>query len=319
MFPKFNTLALKADESAFFARELEHVQNRSMEKIYQTLVAQQLIPVSTEAPEWADVISYEQWDRTGMAKIIANFADDLPKVSVFAELFSSNIRSIGAAYGYTVDDVRKSIGLNKNLPQRKANAARWEIEYLIDNIAWFGDETYNIKGLLTNANITKSAAPDGAGGVTTWVEGTTPKTPTEILADMNDLVTSVTTVTKGALAPDTMLLPLTSYNHIATTARSATSDTTILQFFLNNSPYIKNVQPVPLFDNMPITLVGGADSTRVMVVYLRDEDALTLEIPMFFKPHPVQERNLEFTINNEAKTGGVIVYQPLSVAVLEGI
>jgi len=318
-FPRIDTRLLHKDESIFFARELEFVKRKIYEKVYMTLKAQQLIPVSTEVPPWVDVITYQQWDQHGIAKIIANYADDLPKVKVSAQTFSSNVRGMGDAYDYTIQDIRQSIALNKNLPSRLASAARWEVEFLLDNIAWFGDEIFGIKGLLTNENITKSAAPDGAGTVTTWVEGTTPKTPTEILADMNNLVTSITTVTKGAMEPDTLLLPLTSFNHIATTARSTTSDTTILQFFKNNTPYITAVEPVPLFDNMPIDLVGGADSNRIMVAYSRNEDALTFEIPLFFTQHPVQERNLTFVINCEARTGGVIVYQPLSVAVLEGI
>ena len=41
-----------------------------------------LVPVSSEAPEWAETVTERIYDMVGMAKVIANYADDLPRADV---------------------------------------------------------------------------------------------------------------------------------------------------------------------------------------------------------------------------------------------
>src|SRR5690554_6770859 len=64
---------LDANESVFFARELEYVKSRSYDKKYAELKARLLIPVSSEAEAWADAIVYESYDQVGAAKLIAGY------------------------------------------------------------------------------------------------------------------------------------------------------------------------------------------------------------------------------------------------------
>ena len=73
-----STGRLDANESIFFARELEYVKSKAYDVKYPANNALALFPVSTEADAGADYISYESYDMIGMAKIIANYADDLP-------------------------------------------------------------------------------------------------------------------------------------------------------------------------------------------------------------------------------------------------
>lgn len=323
MKEKIQSVNLDANESAFFARELEHIKARTYDKLYPEYKAQRLIPVETDAGSGAESITYRQFDSVGVMKIIANYADDLPRADVMGAEFTTPIRGLGGSYGYSVQEVRNAQQAGRPLTQRKANAVRQAYEQIVNRIAWFAraaDGIYGgLTGLLYAPNITTATAHTGAGsGKIRWDDG---KTPDEILKDLNDVVTNMVDLTKGVEVPDTILLPIVQYSHIATTARSATSDTTILQFFLNNNPVIRTVEWVnELKDVSPLpSAPGGAGTGDLLVCYRRSTDKLGLQIPQMFEQFPAQERNLEFVIPSHARNGGVIVYYPLSVSVLEGI
>lgn len=305
-----NSPRLDADQTVFFARELEHVKAKSYDVRYAELKARSLIPVSNEAGPGAESITYYQYDMFGVAKIIGTYAKDLPRADVRGKKFTSPVETVATSYGYTLQDIRAAAMANKPLEQRKANAARRAFEQTVNTIALFGNSAYNLPGFLSNANIPNAAvANDGDGATTTW----STKTPDQILRDMNALVNGIVKLTKGAEVPTTLLLPVDQYTMIASTARSPNSDTTILEYFLDNNPFIKEVDWVN-------ELAGaGTGSTDLMVAYKRDPDAMTLEIPQEYEQLPVQEVGLEFLVPCHGRIGGCIMYYPLSASFGYGI
>ena len=148
-----------------------------------------------------------------------------------------------------------------------------------------------------------------------WIE----KTPDEILSDLNDGVTDIIELTNGVEVPDTILLPIAQLALIQKTRLAAGTDTTILQFFLANNPSITRIEWVVTLKAVNPLPSGDVGTKDVMVVYRRDPDKLTLEIPQPYEQFPAQERNLEFIIPTHSRCGGVIIYYPLSVSVVEGI
>jgi hypothetical protein len=317
MFERF--VNLDARESIFFARELEHVKSATYDILYPELKMQTFIPVSYEAGPAAEAIIYQQFGAIGIAKVISNYGDDLPRVDVVAAEFPIPVRTIGDSYGYNVQEIRASAATNKNLPVKKAAAARRAIEKKIDDIALSARPTDGVNaglcGLLYHANTTKGTVAT-RGGHVTWAD----KTPTEILADMNAAVSDMITLTKGVEIPDSMLLPIDQWSKVSTSPLQAGSDTTILQFFLKNNPSIKNVDWLAqLKDVNPVPSTGVAANTNCMVVYKRDPMKLTLEIPAPFEQLDPQADGLEYVVPCLARCAGVLIYYPLSVAVYEGI
>jgi len=313
---------LDANESAFFARELEFVKARTYDKRYPEYKAQALIPVSTEAGAGAESITYRQFDSVGLMKLIANYADDLPRADVYGAEFTSPVRSLGGSYGWNLQEIRNGQMSGRPLSTRKAEAARLAYEQTVNRLAWYAraadGKSSGLNGFLHNANITKKTAPNNAGDTSRkWVD----KTADEILLDLNNGVNDIIELTKGVEIPDTVLLPIKQYTHIATTPRSATSDTTILEFFLRNNPNITSVEWVnELKDVSPKPSdPTGSGTCDCMIVYKRDPIKLTLELPQMFEQLPVQERGLEYIVPTHARIGGVIVYYPLSIAIVEEI
>jgi len=299
---------LDAGESAFFARELEYVKRKTYDQKLKQLKAKMLIPVSNEAPSGIGEITWRRYDAVGIAKIISDYAKDFPRVDIYGTEETAKVHGIGAAYGYSIIEIRRSRLVGKRLEQRRATAARRSVEEKSDSVAWNGDPDYGIQGLIDYPGITEYTVPNPGSG-TEFIN----KEPLEILADLNGIVTAVVSVTNGVESPDTLILPVDQFELINNTPIGDNADKTILTFFLENSRHINTVEWV-------VELAGaGAGGTDRMMVYTRDEDHLTLEIPQPFEQFPVQQRAMEFEIMCHEETGGVIVYYPQAVAYADGI
>jgi len=308
---------LDANEGVFFARELEHVKAQSYDVQYPELTATKNIPVSSEAGPGAETITYQQYDSVGFAKIISNYATDLPRVDLKGKEFTAKVKSIGASYGYSIQDIRAARMAGKPLEQRKANAVRRANDQEVNRIAYFGDSAHGLVGLINHPNITSSTLPtDGTLNVTT--AGTAAaakfinKTPAQVLRDLNGMVAKVLELTQNVERPDTLTLDHETHADLSTRPRSDNSDTTILEFFLKNSPYVKNVEVVPELNG------AGTGDTNVVMMYKKSPDKLTLEIPQPFEQFPPQAEGLEFVIPCHSRCAGVIVYYPLSIIKAEG-
>lgn len=306
-----------ANEGVFFARELESVKAQTYDVKYPELTATRIIPVSTAAGPGAESITYHQYDAVGFAKIIANYATDLPRVDLKGKQFTSKVKSVGDAYGYSIQDIRAARTAGKPLEQRKANAARRAIDQEINRIGYFGDENNGLNGFINHPNITSYTLPtDGTlNGTTAGTAAAAKfvnKTPDQVLRDLNGMSAKVLELTQNVEQPNTLLLDHVTHADLSSRPRSANSDTTILEFFLKNSAYIKNVEIVPELNG------AGTGGVNVCMMYNKNEDKLTLEIPQPFEQFPPQPKGLEFEIPCHARCGGVIVYYPLSIIKAEG-
>lgn len=316
MSEQINSINLDANQTVFFARELERIKSGTYDVQYPQLKAMSLIPVSMEAGNGAESITYQQFDKLGMAKVIANYADDIPRADIKGKEFTSPIRSLAASYGYNVQEIRAAQFAGRNLQARKAEAARRAVEQEINNIAWYGNAENNLLGLVNNPNITRVAAPLNAGATSTlWAN----KTPDEILEDMYEVSHSIVELTNGVEIPNTLILPIAQYNIARRTRLSTASDTTIMEYFLANNGYITRIEWVNELVGAGLGVDAVAAGGDVMIAYDNNPMKLTLEVPQAFEQFPAQERNLEFVINCHSRIGGVIVYYPLSVAIMEGI
>jgi len=307
-----NFKMMDAVGGAFFQRELELIKAQSYDVLYADLPARNLFPVSNEGGFAITSITYRSYDKVGAAKLINNYAKDLPRVDVGGKEITIPVKDLGASYGYNIKEIAASQSTGRSLDQIRANAVRRAIEESINEIAFNGNADAGLPGFLSNPNIPSVTVVNGAGGTPQW----TTKTPDEILFDVNDLFGDIFENTKMKERADTLLLPPTNWNYIASTPRASNSDTTILQWLVQNSPFLSSTDSV-----IPVNeLVGaGTAGVNIMVAYTRRPDKLQLEIPgelQFFAP---QEQGLEFVIPTMESIAGVNLYYPLSAAIAEDI
>lgn len=306
---------LDAAETVFFARELESKAARSYDVIKAPLKAFELFPVDTSDGPGCETISYKQFDQTGIAKIIGNYADDLPRANVKGKEFFAKVKSVGNSYGYSLQEIRAAQFANRPLDQMQANAAARAQREKWNRIAFYGDAEYDLQGFLTNVNIPEGTVVAGAALGTAW----STKTPDEIIKDVNEMINSVIALTNGAEQVNTVAMPIAQYTLINTTPRSATSDTTILQFLQNSHPGVEFMWANEL-DSAQLAANGVTRFTGdVMMAYRRDPEVVQLKMPVLFETLPVQEKGLEYEIPCHSRIGGVVVRYPLAAVFRDGI
>ena len=307
-----------SDASVFFARELDYVKSQSYDVEYPEFTALKLFPVSSEINPGAETVTYYSYDKTGMAKIISNYATDLPRADVKGKPTTAIIKSLGDSYGYSAQEMRASRLAGKSLDARKGESARYQIDALTNKIAWCGDEESGLMGVLSDGqNIPLYTIGANASGKTKWAE----KSADEILADVNGMAKQVAKITKNVERPDTLCVPADVFMDIST-RRIPDTSTTVLAFIQEHAPYIKNVVSTAELDaDSPETnpyAVGG-NPQGVAFLFKNDPRKLTLENPMPFYQYPLQVEKLETIILCEARTAGVIVYYPLSALIAVGV
>lgn len=295
--------------TAFINRELNHVQAEIYKTDFPELKFRALVPVSNEVNPGAKTHSYKQYTAVGVAKIIANPADDIPMVGLYAEEFVGKVRSLALGYGYSYEDLLAAAMAGVPLAREEAIETREGIERKLNSICFLGDSDYDLPGFLTNENIPEVTIPaDGSGGSSAW----SAKTPLQIIRDLNLVKNAPTENTQGIEVAKKILLPLTSFTYINSTPFSDSTEVTILQWFLKNNPGIT-------VDWLNELETAGDSSSKRMIAYNPDSRKLKFHIPKEFEQLPPQEKNLYVAIPCWARSGGVQFTKPFSAAFGDGI
>ena len=296
-------LRLDSRETAILAQQLEHMQGRTYDIQYPELKARRFIPVSTETPSGAEFITYAQWDQYGAAKLIANFADDAPRVDVTAKKFSSPVKSLAAAYGYSLQDLRAAAMSGQPLDAKRAAAARRAIEQAIDDVAATGVSSAGLPGFLNNSNCAVLTAGHD------WAAASA----LEILDDLATLVQKPIDDTKEIYVPDTIIMDTTSYGIVSQKFMANNNNMTVLQAFLQVNPWIKTVDRWH-----KLNLADAAGTGPRIVAYKKDPEVCELHISQDFEQLPPEARNFEYLVNCHARIGGVLMHYPLACAYMDG-
>ena len=304
-----NEIRLDGFEQVFFDEQLALVKARTYDVKHKALKALTLLPVSTEQDPGADRIIWRSFDQVGVAKIVADYANDFPRADVAGEEHISPVRDIGSSYGYSLKEIRRAQKAGVSLDAKRAEACRRAIDEKQDKIAWFGDSKAKLPGFINAAGITEYVAANGAGGSKTWAT----KTADEIVADVAGIITAAGEATNGIENPDTLILPLSLYNKLMTTPYGANRDKTILGFIRENYPQITRIDWV-----QDLAGAGAGGASRVMA-YSRDPLKVEVQIPQRLEQFPPQQKGLAFDIICAQSTGGTLVYYPLSVVFCDGL
>lgn len=297
-----------AGETASAARALEHVYAKTYDIMQVPSKFRTFLPIDTSVPTGAEFFTVQEWDMFGVAQLIANGADDLPAVDALKKETTRKAHSLGASYGYTVQDLRRAAMDGSQLDVRRAMAARRAHEQAMDRIAAVGDTKAGLDGFTTLPNV-PVVAPTLGQWTTNGASGL------QMVKDLNDFVSSIVLTTKGIWEPDSLALPQPVFEILNSTPMSTTgdSDKTALRHFLDNSAYITSVDFWTRLDD------AGAGGTSRAVAYKRSEEVLAMVIPQEFEQFPPQERNLKFIVNTHSRVGGVRVQYPFAVAYMDDL
>jgi hypothetical protein len=295
----------------FVESTLTFVEAKVYETQYRHIVYQDIVPVSNEAGEGATSVTYYSINGATMGKFIGSNAIDVPLSDIATSQTIVPVELGAVGYKYSDEELRQAAMLNRPLPQMKANLTMRGFEEHAQRACFDGDSSKGLEGLLDNSNVPASTVVDPGSG-TEWVN----KTPAQILADVNALFAQVFEVTKQVEKADTLLLPTAQWSYIANTPRSDNSDTTILQYLVQNSTYINSVDDIK---SLPELVGKGAASTDRMMVYTKNIDKVVFHIPMPFRIEQPVRKTLGYEVPAVYKLSGVEFRFPLSAAYADGI
>lgn len=304
------------NESIFLARELEQIKAKEFETRKPPRRGRLLVPISTEISPDAESYTYRVYDETGAAKIITDYAGDLPSFDALAKEVTAKVYTAGGEFHYSVQELRSAIKAGRNLEARKQKAAVRGFEKMENDIILSGQKALGTTGLINSEAANGGNVPtlgvlaDGAGGLKTWAS----KTAEQIIRDLDAMLISVRTTSKGEHEVNVIVLPLSSYGLINSKpfSTSGGSDKTVLSWWLANHPGVE----VTWLNELETAGTGGV---KRMIGYVRDPEMLECEIPSSYEQLPPQADGLMLSVPCFSRIGGVSWYFPLSAVYSDGI
>lgn len=301
----------------FVLAQTSHIEPGVYATKYPDIQYRTLIPIDTSAHPFATSVTYFSSDRFGEAGWINGNADDIPRAGTTRNKSETPVYTAGIGYGYGFEEIGRAQMLGINLPADDAAAARRASEEMIDRVALEGDASKGFTGLFNATGVTPVGAQHGNWGSYNSA-GTA--TPDQIVADMNNAILNVFFGTNTTAIADTLLLPWSKFQKIATTRMSSDTDESILSFFQRNNAYTATT-------GQPLTIRGlrGLDAAGVsgvprMIAYRYSTEVLKLHIPM---PHrflqPWQAGPLRIEVPGVFRLGGLDVRLPREVVYYDGI
>ncbi len=286
-----------ADEGlAFYLSQLTNLEQKIYEVEYRDIVYPDFVPVDTSDPEWVDEVTYISYDAVTSGKFIGANASDLPRSDISA---AKNIIPVfygGNAYGYSLDELRKSQQLRIPLDSTKGRMSFRGFQEHAQNVAFYGDSQRGITGFLNNANV-----PLDNATVVDWDAAT----GQQIISEMNGLLRNTWANTANSRLPDTFVLPSERWALISEKRMDSGTDTTVLEYFKKNNLYTARTnQPLGVMPLLELENAGTGGVERMMT-YVKHPDVLTMRMPMPWRTIAPQPKGLTVEVPAEYKFGGV--------------
>lgn len=302
-------MAFNAKQNAAILALFGVIANETYGLEREALDATTFVPQQTGLSEWLSAWAYKTVSEVGMAKFIADYADDLPPIGRFLEVKSVGIKTLGVSYSYSEVELMQYLMNGVNVSREDAETARRKIDEKVDRVILVGDEEQGVTGLFNNENVTAVNAAVGAGG-STKLEG---KTVAEIVATFRAAVDAGKSLNKGTIRFDSVILPSDVYSYLETTDVSQYNQTTILDSLKSKFPDIKNWYKSDLLEGV------GAGKTNRAVFYKKAPQVLSYVLPIPFRQKEAQPHALHYKVPCYARVGGTVIKNLKGIVYVDGV
>ncbi|MET0375654.1 MAG: DUF2184 domain-containing protein [Rhizorhabdus sp.] len=294
---------------AFLTPQLYRIETEVYMTKYPSFDITRFMTVDTSGDMWdVGTVFYSQ-DKVGQAEFLSGAAFDMPYASSQMSQFNKGYHLAGIGYEWNTQELQRAAKLGRSLSSDKASAAKLAADRFIYGVAMRGqtprgEAEKGWTGFINNPSAPSAqVANDGTGPSRLW----SAKTADQILRDINEALTAVETGTGETMLANTLVLPTSRYNYIATTPRASGSDMTILSFLTSN-----NVagEGLTITKSRALETAGTGNTTR-MVAYDRNAQVMKFHLP---GPHqflpPFQKASMTYEVGGIMNVGGVEVRLP---------
>jgi hypothetical protein len=225
------------------------------------------------------------------ANAISGISADIGKTTNPLNLWGMELK-------YTLPELVRSQKLGQPIDAQKFRGLQLKHQMDTDEQVYIGDAFYGLNGLVNAdansgiqrvTNVTNAPAV-GAGGSSAWVN----KSPTQILADVNALLSSTWQASGWAVIPTELRIPPAQYSYLVSQLISSAGNQSIMKFIMDNNLAVNNgqklnIQPLKWLIGQGVGGTPGQLGTvDRMVAYTKDEDRVR------FAMTPLQRTPLEY-------------------------
>lgn len=296
----------------FMVSQLAYLEQKMFEVPYSDLFFDEVVPISTNIPEWADHYQYISYNSTTRGKFVGSHAQDLPTTALERMLHSTNFGYGGLSLAYSLDDFRKAAHLGMNLDSEQAQVAYRGAREHQQDVVFYGDSHFDITGFLNNPYVKTKTSKVA-------IETADVKT---IVDEINSVINQIWESTNQRFLPDTICIPSRVYTKLTTLIlKDMAVPMKGMEYLKTNNLYNERtggkLQVIPM-PHLAGEEMGshGLKAKNTVVVYAKNPQYVTSFMPIaprFIAPQP---HGLEIRTPMEYKFGGTEWRYPQSAMYL---
>lgn len=309
------TTVLDADGgAAFYISQLAALETQVYAVPYADIIYLEDVSIAPNIPEYATHWNYRSYDGAAVGKFISANAQDLPRVAQSAQLHQVELGYAGIECHYSLDELRATSAMNMPIDSMQAELAYRGSEEHSQRVAYFGDASRNMSGLLNNPNVTKTSAT--VNYLTC--------TGQELFDMLNNPIFAVIKASKRFHTPNTVLLFPDLWKRATSLLMSGYTDRTVMEHFMINNAYTQlTKQEIDVKIRFQLTAaelaangVSNGNKDRI-VVYEKSERNMAVAKPIPFRMLAPQLMGLGVTVPAEYKISGTEIRYPLCAAYVD--
>jgi hypothetical protein len=235
---------------------------------------------------------------------------------------SSPLNLWGMELKYSIPELESAAKMGRPVDDQKYEGLKLKHQMDVDEQVYVGDASVGATGLVNNTAVTNVAnVPNGAAASPRWAL----KTPDEILADVNELITSAWGASAWAVMPNRLLLPPAQFGFISTKTISAAGNISILKYLLENNVLNSSgqgrleIQPAKwLIGAGAGGTLGTTGTVDRMALYRKDKQYVRYPMTLLQRT-PVQYQSIYHMTTYYCRLGSVEMVYPETVAYRDGI
>ena len=240
---------------------------------------------------------------------------DIGKTAVQLRLWGMEIK-------FSIPELESAAKLGRPIDDQKYEGLKLKHQMDIDEQVYVGDASTGDTGLVNHTLVTNvSNVPNGAAASPLWSS----KTPGEILADVNALITSVWAASAWAVMPNKLLLPPPLYGYISTQLISSAGTTSILKYLLENNILTSSgqgkleIQPAKwLIGAGSGGTLGTTGTVDRMALYVQDKQRVRFPMTLLQRT-PVQYQSIYHLSTYYCRLGAVELVYPETIGYRDGL
>lgn len=238
----------------------------------------------------------------------------IPGVSVNGKKVVLPLRLLAREVTYTSPELERSQNTNQPIDVQKLAALNYLYQMNTDQMVYIGSADVGATGLVNSPTVTATTVANGVSGSSLWIN----KTPDEILADINQLLSDTWAAAAYSAAPMKIGLPPAQFGRLAAAKVSSAGNVSVLNFLKQNT--ISMTVNGPELEIVPMKwLVGaGAGSTDRMIAYTNDENMVRFPMVPIRRETPYYQ-GIRYTAPYLWAFGEMEIVYPETIRYADGI